>query len=397
MFKKIGPGFLVAAAFIGPGTVTTCTLAGVGFGHALLWTVLLSVLATIILQEMAARLGIVTQTGLADIIKQGLRPKWLRVLVLAIILAAILVGNAAYEGGNIGGATLGLEALFGDKGIGLYPFVVGFAVFILLWIGNYKVLEKVFLALIILMSLSFIVTAILTKPNLGELFKGLFLPSFPKDSLFTVIALVGTTIVPYNLFLHASLVNEKWKSTNELKIARWDTILSIALGGLVSMCIVIAATAIPSDTVTGAMDLALGLQPLYGNAARYFMGIGLFAAGITSSITAPLAAAYVANSCFGWKAGLKDYRFRWVWMVILALGVLSLSTGVKPIQIIQFAQIANGMLLPIIAFLLVWITGRASILGKFSNGTWQKVLGYGVVALAFLLGLKSIIKVLGYL
>lgn len=395
MFKKIGPGVLVAAAFIGPGTVTACTLAGVEFGYALLWAMLLSIIATIVLQEMAARLGIVTQRGLADVIKAELKTPWIKATVIAIILGAIVVGNAAYEAGNIGGATLGLEAIFGSEYLSYYPWIIGICAFILLYIGSYKVLEKVLVSLVIVMSLSFLVTAIITKPDFIEILKGLFIPKVPKDGILTIIALVGTTVVPYNLFLHASLVSEKWKSAEDLKAVKRDTYISIVLGGLVSMSIIIAATTIQGDTVKNVMDLAQSLQPLYGNAAKYFMGVGLFAAGVTSAITAPLAAAYVANSCFGWKAGLKHFKFKLVWMIILALGVLFMSFGIKPIEIIKFAQVANGILLPLIAIFLLWVVNRTSVMGKYKNSLMQNVFGFVIIALAILLGAKSILKVIG--
>jgi len=397
MFKKIGPGVLIAAAFIGPGTITACTFAGVGFGYALLWAMLLSIIATMVLQEMSSRLGIITQKGLASIIKEQLTVRWVRISIIVIVLGAILIGNAAYEGGNIGGATLGLEALFGSSYKNFYPLIIGFCAFIPLWMGNYKFLEKIFLGLIFLMSLSFIITAILTKPEIGLLLKGLFVPSMPNESLLTVIALIGTTVVPYNLFLHASLVNEKWKSKNDLKIARWDTLLSIGLGGLVSAAVIVAAAAIPTKEVTGVMDLAKGLEPLYGSTAQYFMGVGLFAAGITSSITAPLAAAYVTNNCFGWNAGLKDWRFRIVWSLVLIIGVLFLSFDIKPIEVIKFAQIANGILLPVVAILLIWMVNKTNVMGAYKNTVLQNVLGCLIVGLTFFLGLKSILKVFGLL
>jgi len=395
MFKKMGPGVLVAAAFIGPGTVTACTLAGVEFGYSLLWAMLLSVLATIVLQEMSARLGIITQKGLADVIKEELNTPWIRNIVLAIILGAIVIGNAAYEAGNIGGATLGLEAIFGKNYISFYPWIIGICAFILLYIGNYKVLEKVLVSLVIVMSLSFLVTSIITKPDVLAILKGLFVPSVPQESILTIIALVGTTVVPYNLFLHASLVSEKWKSPNDLHAVRRDTYISIALGGVVSMSIIIAATTIQGGQVESVMDLAKGLQPLYGYAAKYFMGLGLFAAGITSAITAPLAAAYVVNSCFGWKAGLKHMKFKLVWMVILSVGVVFMSLGIKPIEVIKFAQIANGILLPAIAIFLLWVVNRTSVMGKSKNTVLQNVFGFVIIALAVVLGAKSIFKVIG--
>ena len=395
MFKKIGPGVLIAAAFIGPGTVTACTLAGVGFGYALLWAMLLSIIATVVLQEMSARLGIITQNGLADAIKNELKTPWIKMLLIGIVLAAIVIGNAAYEAGNIGGATLGMDALFGEEYSAFYPFVIGGLAFILLYMGSYKAMEKVFVTLVLIMSFSFLLTAIITKPNILEIIKGMFVPSVPDGSILMIIALVGTTVVPYNLFLHASLVSEKWKSKEDLKTARKDTIISIVLGGMVSMAIVIAATAIPGKEVTNVMDLAKGLEPLYGNSAKYFMGIGLFAAGVTSAITAPLAAAYVASSCFGWNSGMKDLKFRIVWMIILGLGIFFLSFGIKPIEIIKFAQVANGILLPVIAIFLLWIVNKSSVMGKYRNTKMQNILGLVIIVLAVVLGVKSIFEVLG--
>ncbi|MGF1558028.1 MAG: Nramp family divalent metal transporter [Flavobacteriaceae bacterium] len=395
MFKKIGPGVLVAAAFIGPGTVTTCILAGVGFGYALLWTMLLSTLATIVLQEMSARLGVVTQRGLADVIREELKTTWIRNVVVTIILAAIVIGNAAYEAGNIGGAALGLEALFGKTYLSFYPWVIGLSAFVLLYIGNYKVLEKTLVTLVIIMSLSFVATAISIKPDLLAILKGLVVPTIPQASILSIMALVGTTVVPYNLFLHASLVSEKWSSENDLKAARRDTYISISLGGLVSMCIIIAATTIQGKEVKDVLDLARGLEPLYGNASRYFIGIGLFAAGVTSAITAPLAAAYVANSCFSWKAGLNDIKFKSVWFIILMIGVLFLTLGYLPIQIIQFAQIANGILLPIIAVFLLWAVNNTAVMGKFKNTKYQNIIGTVIIVLAVVLGFKSILTVIG--
>ena len=210
----------------------------------------------------------------------------------------------------------------------------------------------------------------------------------------TIIALIGTTVVPYNLFLHASLVREKWESASDLPAAKTDTLVSVMVGGVVSMMVIVAATSIPVDEVTSALELAKSLEPLYGNAAKYCMGIGLLAAGITSAITAPLAAAYVVNNCFGWNAGLKDWKFRTVWIIILLAGVSSLSLDFKPLEIIQFAQVANGLLLPVIAILLLWLVNRQRLLGKYSNTIWQNTLTVIIILLVIILGIKSIFGVI---
>ena len=399
-FRNIGPGPLVAAAFIGPGTVTLCTIAGVNFGFALLWAMLLSIVATIVLQEMSARLGIVTQKGLSEIIRTEINNPFVKLLTTILILSAIVIGNAAYEGGNISGGVLGLETIldnptfdiFGLKA-NLLSVLIGLIAFVLLYIGNYKFIERSLIMLVILMSLSFLITAIMTKPDLSTLFKGVFLPKAPEGSLFTIIGLIGTTVVPYNLFLHASLVKEKWQNVSDLKYARKDTLIAVVLGGLVSMSIIVSAAAIQTHEVNNASDLAKGLEPLYGSFAKYFLAIGLFAAGITSAITAPLAAAYVASGCLGWNTNMKSKSFRAVWIFILILGVLLSSLGLKSIEIIKFAQVANGLLLPVIAGFLIWIMNKSSILGKYKNSFLQNIISIVILCATIFLGLKSILKV----
>jgi Mn2+/Fe2+ NRAMP family transporter len=399
-FKNIGPGTLVAAAFIGPGTVTLCTLAGVGFGYQLLWAMLLSTLATIFLQEMTARLGVFSQKGLSEVIRLQLSHPLIKWSMLILILSAIVIGNAAYEAGNISGGILGLETVFGtqelkinNQSFNLFSLIIGCIAFVILFIGNYKVLEKVLVGLVVLMSVSFIVTAVMTKPDFSALLKGLFIPQFPDESLFTIIGLIGTTVVPYNLFLHSSLVKEKWKTKSGLIWAKKDTIISIGLGGLVSMAIMISAVSITSQKITNASDLALSLEPLFGEYAKYFLAIGLFAAGITSAITAPLAAAYVAKGCLGWENNLKSKNFRAVWMFILGLGVVFSAVGFKPIDIIKFAQIANGILLPVIVGILLWIMNRKSVLGNQTNSLFQNSIGILIFVFTLFLGSKSILSV----
>ena len=399
-FKKSGPGTLVAAAFIGPGTVTLCTLAGVNFGFHLLWAMVLSIVATIVLQEMASRLGIISQKGLSEVIRSEIKHPIINKLILLLILSAIVVGNASYEAGNISGGILGLETItgefrivLGNYSLNILSFVVGIIAFILLYIGNYKFLERVLVMLVLIMSLSFLITAFLTKPDIFNILKGALIPSFPEGSLLTILGLVGTTVVPYNLFLHASLVKEKWNNPKDLKEVRKDTIVSIALGGLVSMAIIISASSIGLGEISSAADLAKSLAPLYGDFASYFLGIGLFAAGITSAITAPLAAAYVARGCFGWESDLKSKQFRAVWFLILLLGVVFSSLGLKPIEIIKFAQVANGVLLPVVAGILLWMVNKKVVLGNYVNSKFQNILGFIILIITIFLGLRGLDKV----
>lgn len=399
-FKNLGPGILVSAAFIGPGTVTVCSIAGVEFGYSLLWALLISIFACIILQEMSARLGLVSGKGLSDCIREEMKNPVIRIFTLFLIFSAIVIGNAAYEAGNITGAVLGMEAVFrsvnfqiGAFDLNIWSLLIGGIAFLLLLLGSYKKLEKVFIGLVILMSIAFLLTAILTRPDISEIFKG-FVPGSFDAGLLTIIALVGTTVVPYNLFLHASLVSEKWSGPEYLGAVRKELIFSLALGGMVSMAIVVCAAASNIDQIESAGDLALGLEPLFGNSATVFLAIGLLAAGITSSITAPLAAAYVVQGCLGWKGGMKSRKFKMVWMSIIILGVMFSSLGIKPVEIIQFAQIANGLVLPIIAIFLFWIVNQRSVLGEHKNSLFQNIIGVAVIALSVFLGAKSIFNVI---
>lgn len=400
-YQNNGPGALVAAAFIGPGTVTVCTLAGVEFGYDLLWVMLLSVFATMVLQEMSARIGIVTGRGLTDIIRAQLHKQPLaRFVVLLMILSAIVIGNAAYEAGNISGGRLGLETLLGihsASGSRWLSLLIGAFAFGLLFVGSYKVLERALIVMVVLMSLAFVFAAALTRPALEALLQGLLLPSFSDANILTILGLIGTTVVPYNLFLHASLVSEKWRSADDLPYARRDAFIAIAIGGVVSMAIIVCAAAINTAGINNAADLALGLEPLFGNFAKYFLSLGLFAAGITSAITAPLAAAYVVRGCMGWPADLKHKGFRLVWMFILATGITFSSLGINPIEIIRFAQVANGLTLPVVVAILLWIMNRESVLGRHKNTALNNVLGGIILAVTLALGSRTFVLVIGNL
>ena len=403
-FQNIGPGTLVAAAFIGPGTVTLCTIAGVNFGMNLLWAMGLSILATIVLQEMAARLGLVSQKGLSEVIRSEIQIPFFKKAITLLILSAIVIGNASYEAGNISGGILGIETVLGQittplagLSINFWSLIIGSIAFALLYFGNYRFLEKTLIALVLLMSFSFVVTAVITGPDPLEVLKGLLIPKFPEKSILTIIGLIGTTVVPYNLFLHAALVKEKWKNGEALPLARRDTVISIVLGGLVSMAILISAAGIPAQDINNASDLAKSLEPLYGSFAKYFLALGLFAAGITSAITAPLAAAYVAKGCLGWKGNQKSRGFRGVWMFILIVGVFFSAIGISPIEIIKFAQVANGILLPVIVGVLLWIMNKKNVLGVFSNTLYQNIVGFIILGISIFLGLKSILTVFSLL
>ena len=393
-FRDIGPGVLIAAAFIGPGTVTLCTIAGASFGYSLIWAIILSIFSTIVLQEMSLRIGLITKMNLAQVIRINIKSKFLNRLLLILIISSILIGNAAYEAGNITGASLGISAILNSQSINYIPIFIGLIAFIVLYQGDYKVLERSLVFLVLIMSISFFITAIITRPDLNALINGVIAPKIDSNNLMIILGLIGTTVVPYNLFLHSSLVSEKWNSVNKLKVARFESFFSILIGGLVSLSIIITAASVNNKDVNGVIDLAKGLEPLYGNFAIYFLGIGLFASGITSSITALLAAAYVAKSCFGWRDSLKSRKFRAIWIIILIIGVLVSMVKINPIEIIKFAQFSNSLLLPIIAIILLWLINNKNIISNEYSYRYQNIFGFLIVIISLILGTKGLISLI---
>ncbi|WP_202079611.1 Nramp family divalent metal transporter [Caldalkalibacillus salinus] len=388
--RDIGPAAIVTAAFIGPGTVTTASRTGASFGFTLLWALLFSIIATIILQEMSSRLGIVARKQLGEAIREQFQNPILRVLTILLIISAVTIGSAAYETGNILGGALGLAAITGMS-VNTWGPIIGITAGLLLFFGSYKFIEKVFVVLVTLMSIVFVITAIVIRPDFSAILSGTFVPSIPDGAILFAIALIGTTVVPYNLFLHSSTVQERWNGPEGLKQSRFDTVFTILLGGLISMAIVVtAAVAFPLGTdLSDAGEMAKQLEPVLGSWATYFFALGLLSAGITSCISAPLAAAYATAGALGWERNLKSTRFRAVWGSIILIGVIFSGIGYNPTEVILFAQYANGLLLPVIAIFLLYVMNNKTLLGEYVNRFWTNLIGGIIVLVTILLALRS--------
>ncbi len=398
--RNLGPGLIVAAAFIGPGTVTTASKAGADYGFTLLWAIVFSVLAAMVLQEMSARLGVVSREGLGEALRTTFDNIAVKVIAIILVIGAITVGTAAFEGGNLTGAALALNAVFGGSQ-SLWASLVAVIAAGLLATGSYRTVERVLVWLVVLMGIVFLVTAIMVTPSLSDLFAGLA-PTIPSGSVLTVIALIGTTVVPYNLFLHAASVQDKWgedvPTDRAVAEARLDTRISVGLGGLVTIAVLTTAAAALFSTgrgVESAADMAAALEPLLGESAKYFFAFGLLAAGVTSSVTAPLAAAYATAGAFGWKRDLADPKFKAIWALIILVGVTFAILGSSPTELIVFAQAANGLILPIVAVFLLVVMNRKDLLGKHVNTVGANIVGGIVVLVAIGLGGFSILRAFG--
>lgn len=391
--KAIGPGAMITASFIGPGTVTTATRAGAGFGYGLLWTIVFSIIATIILQEMSARLGIVTKAGLGEAILKQFDNPTLKKLSILLVGGSITLGCVSYISGDLSGTALGLSTMIGIE-TNLLPTIIGAIVFAIVYKGSPKLLEKLLSILVAVMAIVFVTTMFVAKPDIGEVFSG-FVPSIPKGGALFVISLIGTTVVPYNFFIHAASAKQNFSSTNELELSKWDTYVSIAVGGLITCAVLItSATLMRGVTVESAADMAIQLEPLLGSWSKLFMSVGLFSAGLSSAIATPLGASYTLAGLLGWKYNNRDKRFRNVNLAIVLIGTVVASLGLNPMTIILVAQALNGIILPVVAIYLVYITSSQKQLGEFSNTKVTKILGSIVAMITIVLGGYSLIDAL---
>jgi len=394
--SSLGPGSVVAAAFIGPGTITMCSIAGAQFGYSLVWALIISILITLVIQSTVVRISIVSAKPLSKLLINQFRNKYLKFLSIFLLISAIFVGNAAYEAGNISGSVLGLELIFNDEldvfGLNGYVILTGSIAFLIIFFGNNKFLERILISLVLVMSISFIFTVFLVGVDLGELISPSNFFKIPDGSLLIIAGLIGTTVVPYNIFLHSALVNEKWGSKNDLKDASFDTVFSILIGGIISLCILLTAAGLDKSNITSAIDLANNLEPLYGSFSKFVLAIGLFSAGLTSSITAPLAAAYVVNGCLDLGLNRKSLVFKLIALLVLLIGLFSSFFQINSIEIIKFAQITNGILLPLVVIFLFVLVNNKLLVSK-TNNLFQNIISFLVVVFCLLLCFRSILKV----
>lgn len=387
----IGPGAIITASFIGPGTVTTATRAGAGFGFALLWAIIFAIIATIVLQEMVARIGIVTKQGLGENIRDLFDNVILKFAAVWIVMIAVCVGCAAYISGDLLGTSLGVSYLFGIPENYVAP-VIGIIILAIGLSGSYKIIEKLMIVLIAVMSITFLTTMFVSASDIGAILQGAFIPGIPNGSILMVIALIGTTVVPYNFFIHASTVSEKWDSTDGLKESRIDTILTITIGGIITAAILITAGAlIEGREVTNVVELAAPLEPLMGELAPLFISIGLFSAGFSSAIASPMGAAVTVSSFMRWKGGFDNTKYKIIFGSVIGLGIITSAIGFEPLEVLLFAQALNGLILPIIAIIIMVVINRKNFMGRHINPIWLNVVGGAVTAVVSFLGVYSLV------
>ena len=394
----IGPGTLVTAAFVGPGTMTTCIRAGMEDRYALLWAVVFATVATIILQSTAARIGVVTKTGLGENIRAVFSSRGMRLVAIILVFSAIFIGNSAFETGNITGVVIGVQILFPGASKIVSIVVICLLSLIFICFFKFERIQQLLVGCVFVMSLVFIALAIGSRPNVSEIIDGFGSISLGEGGLMNVLGLVGTTIGPYGLFLHSYAAARKWSKAEDIVTSKFDSIVSITIGGVITASIIIVAAASlkpgESITVSYISDLTNSLIMKWGSWTKYLLSAGLMLAGFSSCLTAPIGAAIATLGICGKHADFSKSSAKIVAASVVLVGTFfSIVFGNSPTQLILFAQVINALILPLIAcFLLVCANSR--VMGLHKNTPIQNVESVVVIVVCLLISVRTIMNVI---
>jgi len=374
---------VISAAFIGPGTITTAITAGASYQLELLWAVTLGTLGCLVLQEVSARIVIGSNLNLRQASQQAFGSKTGK-MVMLIVGGSVFAGCLAYEAGNILGAVSGLNLLTGADTRWLTLGVVA-AAFVVLWTNKRQVISWIMTLLVALMGLAFFLLAFQQSFSFTEIVTRATVPDFPAGSSLLILGLVGTTIVPYNIFLGSGISKGK-----TIPLMRIGLTVSVLVGGLITAAILIAGTAV--GTFTSFAELAQGLEHKLGTVGSLALAVGLFAAGFSSSITAPYASSIIASTVFGWT---DQKRLRLVWGAVLLTGFFFGISGIKPIPVILTVQALNGLILPLLVALLIGIVNQQTVIpAHLLPGPVYNLLLLFMLGSVMLIGLNQVQKTL---
>ena len=397
----LGPGLVSGFADNDAGGITTYSLAGVQFGYALLWVILASQIALFFTQEVGARLGLATGQGLTGLVRERFGVRAATFVALTMLLANL--GTTVAEFAGIGAAL----ALFGVP-IPLSALLAALAVVLLISRGSFGKVQYAFVAVGVGVSIAYIVSAILARPDWGQAAVALVVPHLSPSSAYwlAVIGTVGTTITPWGQAFIQSYVVDKGLRPEHLAGERLDVGLGTFITNLVAGFIVVACAAAlwaHGDTnIPDAAAAARALGPLAGSSATLLFAVGLLAASLLGLATVPLTSAYAACEAFGWERGV-DWRWReapaFYTLLAFFIGVAALFLllpGLPLIQVMFLSQVLNGLLLPFILFFVMRLAGDRELLGDLASRRWLLVVGWAVTSLMALLSVVFVVtQVLG--
>ncbi|GAB6038798.1 Nramp family divalent metal transporter [Fundidesulfovibrio butyratiphilus] len=382
-FSILGPGIITANVDNDAGGITTYSLAGAQFGYTLLWMMLPTTVALVVVQEMCARMGAVTGKGLSDLIREQFGLKITFYVMIALFLTNL--GNTVSE---FAGIAASME-IFGVSRYVSVP-VSAVAVWLLVVKGSYKVVEKVFLVAC-LVYVAYPVAAFISGANWGEVFKASVMPQIRSDSSYVamMIGLVGTTIAPWMQFYQQASVVEKGITRDQYAFCRLDVIVGCIMAVVVAFFIVVSCSAtihMHGLTIETAADAALALKPLVGENASLLFAFGLFNASLFAACVLPLSTAYYICEGMGWELGIdKDFReapqFFWLFTLSIVIsGLIILVPDAPLIAIMYVSQVVNGAVLPFVLVFMLLLVNNRKLMGEFVNGPVFNVVAWTTVA-----------------
>lgn len=391
----LGPGIVTGSVDNDAGGITTYSVAGAIFGYKLLWTLVPSFIILAVVQEMNARMGIVTGKGLADLIRENFGVKITFFIFLGLLAADI--GNTATEFAGVAGSM----DIFGISKYISVPLTAA-AVWILVVKGNYKTTERIFL-LFSFCLLSYIVSAILAKPDWGQITSAFIKPTMQmnKEYLGMILGIVGTTVAPWMQFYMQSAVIEKRIKIEDYKFVVADVIIGCIATIVVAFFIIVACAATLHQNgivINEARDAAVSLKPFAGIFASQLFAFGLFVASVFSATILPLATAFYVCEAFGFEAGINKKineapQFYALFTFIILVSVIIILIPNAPlIAITIWSQIINAMLLPVVLISMITMVNNKKIMGKYTNNNFQNTVGWSTTVILIMLTLMLIIS-----
>lgn len=398
--RALGPGAMVAACILGPGSITTLSVAGAEYGFALLWAVIAASVVAFCFQRPVIRFTLATGTSAMEGIRQRMGRKWAITLYVALLLGAV-----AFQAGNFTGAALALNFLLPNVPILAWVSLLALAALLMCWVGIYRLLENINRIIIALIVLSFVLTLALAGPNPGDVVATGFSFQIPEGNYWLILALIATTLPPNTVLGLSAFIKRKYAGDTttpmekRLALSRFDHTTHVIITGVVMIAILLcAATALhPLGTgVSGAADMAGQLTPVLGQYAGVLFSLGLWAAGFSSGLFNIAVQPPLLGEATGRHESARSTRNRGV-MLLAALAPVAIVAlyGSTPIELILTAQAINGLLLPAIVGSIWVLCNQQTLLGSLAN-TFRQNLIYGLVMLIVcLLALRVFLGMLG--
>lgn len=387
-FALLGPGIITGSVDNDAGGITTYSVAGAMYGYGMIWTLIPSLIVLLVIQEMNARMGIVTGKGLSDLIRENAGVKITFFIFIGLLLSNI--GNTTTEFAGVAGSM----EIFGVTKYISVP-VAAFLVWILVVKGTYQIAERIFLIFSASL-LTYVISALMSKPQWGEIGSAIIKPGLEMNtqSITMIIALVGTTIAPWMQFYMQSSVIEKGLKMKNYKFTLIDIVVGCIVTVVVAFFIMVAcgSTLYPNNIeISEAKDAALSLKPLAGELASQVFAFGLFVASVFSATILPLATSFYVCEAFGFETGLdkswseaKEFYTLYTGILVISAAII-LIPNAPLIDISIWSQVLNGILLPVVLVSMILLINNKKIMGAYTNKPFQNIIGWGAVGILVIL------------